>query len=118
MTALMVSARSSKIHIYTDSQALIHGFHSTITNCNLSNRSLEKIPNYTIWNLVQYIIDTMALDVILHKVKAHDGNTFNDIADSLAKHDHSLPPIRPDLTGIGSRNLAMSFHLVTIESSI
>jgi hypothetical protein len=54
----------------------------------------------------------------LHKVKAHDGNNFNDIANSLAKNGRSLLPITPVLTGLGSRNLAMSFRDITIESSI
>jgi ribonuclease HI len=118
MIALLVSPKSAVIHIHTDSQALIHGFRSIITNCSLSNRSLEKTPNYTIWNLVQYIVDTLALDVNLHKVKAHDGNTLNDIADSLAKNGRSHPPITPVLTGLQAQNLTICFKAVNIESSI
>jgi len=60
----------------------------------------------------------MALEVNLHKVKAHDGNTLNDIADSLAKSGRALPPISPVLIGLGFRNLTMRFLDVDIESSI
>lgn len=34
---------------------------------------------------LHHIIKTLKLEVTLTKIKAHSGNTFNDIADALAK---------------------------------
>src|SRR5215216_5526198 len=84
----------------------------------LSNRKMEKIPNYTIWNLIQYTQDMLNLRINLFKVKAHDEDILNDQADFLAKTGRDLPPIMPNITGIGSRNLIILLDHIPIESSI
>ena len=41
--------------------------------------------NYIIWEAIKQIIKEKELIIVFNKVKAHNGNNFNEIADKLAK---------------------------------
>ena len=38
-----------------------------------------------VWHTIHHIVNTLNLQVLLHKIKAHSGIIFNELADSLAK---------------------------------
>src|SRR5215216_6805128 len=97
LSALIISPKHLTIQIYTDSQTTIHGFYSHITQQSFSIRTKEKTANYTLWYLIQHIMESSELQVYLHKVKAHNGDLSNDMADSLAKAGCDLPPLSPSL---------------------
>src|SRR4051794_2165177 len=48
LSALVVTSKDSNILVYTDSQALIHGYSHYIVRNTPSTRRFEKIPNYSI----------------------------------------------------------------------
>ena len=79
---------------------------------------MEKISNYTIWNLIQHTHNVLNLCIKLFKVKAYDGDILNNQADYLAKTERNLPLISPNITSIGFRNLIVLFDHIPIESSI
>ena len=69
------------------------------------------------WYLIQHIMEYSALQVSLYKVKAHTGDSSNDIADSLAKAGRDLPPITPSLIHTPKLSLIFTFNNIPIESS-
>src|SRR4051812_993569 len=117
-TALLVSLHSSSINIFLDSQATIYGFSKYVLNNSLSPRKFEKIPNHSIWLLIKHIVDTLKLSIHLHKVKAHNNDHFNDIADQLAKAGCNTPSLIPILNNIPSSDLIFTFNKVPVEISI
>src|SRR5215216_27861 len=118
LSALIISPKHSTIQIYTDSQTTIHGFYSHITQQSFSIRTKEKSANYTLWYLIQYIMESSELQVYLHKVKAHNGDLSNNIADSLAKAGRDLPSLSPSLVHTPRLSLIYAFNNIPIESSI
>lgn len=54
--------------------------------------SIQKMNNVLLWQAIKYIISTLKLKVKLHKIKAHSNNTYNDIADHLAKSGRDISP--------------------------
>jgi ribonuclease HI len=69
-----------------DSQGLISGFHSFVTEAHLLPfRCLLQMRFYQEWALLQQIVSCWPAPVELIKVKAHAGNFGNDLADHIAK---------------------------------
>jgi hypothetical protein len=58
------------------------------------------------------------LHVNLHKVKAHNGDFSNDMADSLAKAGRDLPSLSPSFIHTSRLSLILAFNNIPIESSI
>lgn len=58
-----------------------------------SMRRFLKINNHHLWRDIKYLILHNNLDVLLHKVKAHSGDLYNDLADAEAKKGLTLPPL-------------------------
>ena len=54
-------------------------------------RRFEKFDNKSIWYAIKNIINLQTLIVYLHKVKAHQEASNNDIANHLAKDGVNLP---------------------------
>ena len=83
LTTLLVTKNTSILNIHTDSQNTINIFNSykyKYTNY----RSYIKLENQIIWELIFQVIKILDLDVILHKVKAHNNDKWNDRADEEA----------------------------------
>ena len=83
MTALLTCPQNCLVSIYTDSQSSIQLLENKTQYLN--TRKKFKIKNFSIISSIQHIIDTLSLKITLHKIKAHSGNGFNDLADNLAK---------------------------------
>jgi ribonuclease HI len=118
LTALIVFPRNSTISIYSDSLATILGYESYVTNHNFSVRTNEKVPNYTLWLTIKYIVDHLNLNVSLVKVKGHSDDVYNNIADHIAKSGTQLPPLSINYLKIPSINILFNFNQIPIESSI
>src|SRR5829696_1834556 len=63
-------------------------------------------------------MDTLNLNIHLHKVKAHTGDHFYDIADQLAKVGCNTHPLIPVLNNIPLSDLIFTFNKVPVEISI
>jgi len=86
-TAILVAPPLCQIKIYTDSSTVIAQFnkYKLLSSISPSQRPFLKIINVYLWNGIFQVINTLALEVTLHKVKAHSGNHANEQVDKLAK---------------------------------
>jgi ribonuclease HI len=93
LLALLVSSPNSEVHIYTDSKSVIDKFKSLAANVETFKYARDRFKdNYsTLWFSVFVVMESLNLKVIMHKVKAHNNNRFNDLTDSLAKAAVLLP---------------------------
>lgn len=60
---------------------------------SLSIRRSLKLPNHVAWRFIIYLIESKNLKITFHKVKAHSGDQYNDLADEPANSARLLPPI-------------------------
>ncbi|GBB91567.1 hypothetical protein RclHR1_18940003 [Rhizophagus clarus] len=96
--ALSVSLAESTIFIYTDSQAVIDGLNLCASSSYTNSRLLT----------------------VLHvKVKGHDGNYWNEFADSLANsaHHSEMAPLLPAAAYTSSHNVRLVYDDVICESN-
>ena len=93
-TALFTVPEMERVKIYTDSQICIDTFHKISSfHPKFTKKRLLKIKNWSIWTKIIELFQSKKLTVNLIKVKAHNGNFFNERADSLAKEALKLHPI-------------------------
>jgi ribonuclease HI len=91
-TALLTIPEERNVKIFTDSLTSIQTYYKLLTpRPNFTKRKLLKITNWSIWTKVMETIQSKKLIVELIKVKAHEGNFFNEVADKLAKEALSHP---------------------------
>jgi ribonuclease HI len=83
-TALIVMPTRSKVIIYTDSACAIQNIKIIIKQIN-TREIWTKNKNPVILQMINDIVKEKRLKIICHKVKAHSGDKYNEIADSLAK---------------------------------
>jgi ribonuclease HI len=94
LTLLVTIPANKTVNIYCDSQATI----SAIKSSSHKNSSGKKFHNITLLRHITQIIRQQKIKLTLHKVEAHSGNKYNDIADWLAKsatmleERHSIKP--------------------------
>ena len=94
LTALLTVPESREVKIFTDSQSCIDNFHKLSSpHPKFTKKKLLKIRNWTIWTKITEASQSKRLTVKLIKVKAHNGDYFNDQADLLAKEALNLPAI-------------------------
>ncbi|GBB98270.1 hypothetical protein RclHR1_03190002 [Rhizophagus clarus] len=86
--ALSVSLDDSTITIYTDSQAAIDGLNLCASFSYTNSRLYYKTTNFELWASIESSIRSKHLTVFPIKVKGHDGNYWNEFADSLANSAH------------------------------
>ncbi|GET04412.1 ribonuclease H-like domain-containing protein [Rhizophagus clarus] len=86
--ALSVTPKDSVVSLYTDSQAAIDGLHSCSSSTYTNSRFYYKTTNFELWASIECCIREKRLSVLPVKVKGHDGNYWNDFADSLANSAH------------------------------
>ena len=93
-TALLTVPKSRKVKIFTDSQTCIDILHKfQIPYPKFTRRKLFKIKNWSIWIKIKEAIQSKELKVKLIKVKAHEGDYFNERADQLAKEALNSPAL-------------------------
>lgn len=119
LTALLVMPKEATIHIYTDSMCAIFSL------CKIIKKEKEFIwkdaQNPIILQVIDEIINELNLKINLHKVEAHTGNLFNEIADSLAKIP--LTQIKQEIItikhqNIKSRSYIPTWNSIPIETSV
>ncbi|GBB97183.1 hypothetical protein RclHR1_29310001 [Rhizophagus clarus] len=86
--ALSVSLTDSTISIYTDSQAAIDGLHLCASSSYTNSRLYYKTTNFKLWASIKRSIHAKRLTIYPVKVKGHDGNYWNEFADSLTTSTH------------------------------
>ncbi len=118
LAALIVSAPKAQVTLFTNSAATIAGFDNLNRLMQQSVRKREKTPNFQIWMTMDYIIRELDLNVIMIKVKAHNGDRLNDRADTLAK-DAAFHAPRLNLNYLALPELALGLTCdnLTVETS-
>jgi ribonuclease HI len=87
LSAICTCPRNSTIHIYTDSQSIISKYDKISSHPPQPNKKYSY--NYwPIWHTLLNLIKSYSLNIYFHKVPSHQDNTFNNLADSLAKHQN------------------------------
>jgi len=94
LLALLVSCEHSEVHIYTDSKSVIDKFKELAKNVDTFKYARDRLKDShsTLWFAVFVAMETLDLNVIMHKVKSHNNNLFNDQTDALAKQACTLEP--------------------------
>src|SRR3989337_958032 len=84
----------SEVHIYTDSKSVIDKFKYLAAHVDTFKYARDRLKDShsTLWYSVFVAMETLDLSVILHKVKSHNNNKYNDLTDSLAKAACDLTP--------------------------
>ena len=82
-TALLTILSHSAVNVYTDSAATISGINNVLSTYNTTKWT--QINNKSLLLHIRSCIFRKTLNLTLHKIKGHSDNTYNDIADSLAK---------------------------------
>ncbi|RHZ80674.1 hypothetical protein Glove_132g171 [Diversispora epigaea] len=83
-TTLIVMPTKSKVIIYTDSTCAIQNMKTIMEKINTREIGIKN-KNPILLQMINDIMKEKKLKVICHKVKAHSGDKYNEIADSLAK---------------------------------
>ena len=117
-TALLTVPESSTAKIFTDSQTCI----DTLDKINnphpkFTKRKLLKIKNWSIWIKIKETIQSKGLIVKLKKVKAHNGDFFNERVDSLAKEALKLEALEIMDCESGPINAIPSWNDITVDTS-
>ena len=87
---LLVSPPNADIRVYTDSKCTIDHYEYLISTPSFTSpRNIFKQNNNIVWAIFCEILETKKIDLKFIKVKAHDGNHFNEMVDSLAKNTHA-----------------------------
>lgn len=92
LTATIKAIESLKIpcqiNIYSDSNYVIKGITEWIhiwKNNQWKNSSKSLISHYELWKKLNDLVYESHHTVLFHKVKAHSGIEYNELADKLAK---------------------------------
>ncbi|GBB85652.1 hypothetical protein RclHR1_12140001 [Rhizophagus clarus] len=117
--ALSVSSDDSTITIYTDSQAAIDGLSLCASSSYSNSRLYYKTTNFELWASIESSIRSKCLTVFPVKVKGHDGNYWNEFADSLANsaHHSDMAPLLPAAVYTSSHDVRLVFDNVVCESN-
>lgn len=71
-----------KVHIISDSNYVIKGITEWIVNWRKKN--FKKVKNVDLWKELDELVQIYSDQVSWEWVKGHDGNEYNEMADSLA----------------------------------
>ncbi|GBB87079.1 hypothetical protein RclHR1_13540006 [Rhizophagus clarus] len=117
--ALSVSPNDSTITIYTDSQAAINGLSLCASSSYSNSRLYYKTTNFELWASIESSIRSKRLTVFPVKVKGHDGNYWNEFADSLANsaHHSDMAPLLPAAVYTSSHNVRLVYDNIVCESN-
>ncbi|GBB88007.1 hypothetical protein RclHR1_14510004 [Rhizophagus clarus] len=117
--ALSVTPADSTVTIYTDSQAAIDGLKLCASSSYSNSRLFYKTTNFELWASIERLIHTKSLAVFPVKVKGHDGNYWNEFADSLANsaHHSDMAPLLPVNAYTSSHSVRLVYDNVVCESN-
>ncbi|GES87177.1 ribonuclease H-like domain-containing protein [Rhizophagus clarus] len=117
--ALSVFLADSTISIYTDSQTAIDGLHLYASSVYTNSRLFYKITNFELCASIKHFIHAKRLMIYPVKVKGHDGNYWNEFANSLANSayhsDNAL--LLPVADYISTHNVHLIYDDVVCESN-
>ncbi|GET02917.1 ribonuclease H-like domain-containing protein [Rhizophagus clarus] len=85
---LAVTPADSTVSIYTDSQTTIDGLRLCASFSYTNSRLYYKTSNFELWASIERCIYGNQFTVLPIKVKGHNGNYWNEFADSLANTAH------------------------------
>ncbi|GBB86688.1 hypothetical protein RclHR1_13070008 [Rhizophagus clarus] len=110
--ALSISPDESTISIYTDSQAAIDGLNLCASFSYTNSRLYYKSTNFELWASIESSIRLKLLTVFSVKVKGHDGNYWNEFADSLTNsaHHSDMAPLLPVVAYTSSHNVRLVYE--------
>ncbi|GBB85351.1 hypothetical protein RclHR1_11900001, partial [Rhizophagus clarus] len=117
--ALSVTPADSTVTIYTDSQAAIDGLQLCASSSYSNSRLFYKTTNFELWASIERLVHTKSLAVFPVKVKGHDGNYWNEFADSLANSAHysDMAPLLPVDAYTSSHSVRLVYDNVVCESN-
>src|SRR5256885_721776 len=90
LSILMVIPTKCLMHLYMDSNNLIQGMKLLLNNRSKFIATKLRLNNYILWDCIEGLITQKSITIITHKVKAHDGDIYNEKADILAKQGAEL----------------------------
>ncbi|GBB99139.1 hypothetical protein RclHR1_34260001 [Rhizophagus clarus] len=117
--ALSVTPDDSVVSIYTDSQAAIDGLRFCASSTYTNSRFYYKTTNFELWASIECCVHEKRLSVFPVKVKGHDGNYWNDFADSLANSAHQSDdafPL-PEAIFTSSHSIHLAYDDIICESN-
>ena len=87
LSVFEVCPSGSKIHLFTDSQAVVFGLNAIISGKYWDSpiSHIIKKPEWTSWEVIALTFSLKKLKCKVTKVEAHTGDTYNEEADRLAK---------------------------------
>ncbi|GBB87397.1 hypothetical protein RclHR1_13860009 [Rhizophagus clarus] len=117
--ALSVTPADSTVTIYTDSQAAIDGLRLCASSSYSNSRLFYKTTNFELWASIERLVHSKSLAVFPVKVKGHDGNYWNEFADSLANsaHHSDTAPLLPVDAYTSSHPVRLVYDNVVCESN-
>jgi len=114
LSAISTCPRCSHITIYTDSQSIISKYNKLKNSPPTSNKQ-HSYNYWPIWHTLLNLIQTYQLSVNLHKVTAHSNNTFNNIADELAKNQNHLYSLNFHHDNIYNPSYYLQYNKLALE---
>ncbi|GBB95082.1 hypothetical protein RclHR1_24700003 [Rhizophagus clarus] len=117
--ALCVTPEASVVSIYTDSQAAIDGLRLCASSTYTNSRLYYKPTNFELWASIECCVREKRLSVFPVKVKGHDGNYWNDFADSLANSAHQSDdafPL-PEAIYTSAHSIRLAYDDIVCESN-
>ncbi|GBB87395.1 hypothetical protein RclHR1_13860007 [Rhizophagus clarus] len=117
--ALSATLADFTITIYTDFQAAIDGLRLCASSSYTNSRLYYKTTNFELWAFIERLVYTKSLAVSPDKVKGHDGNYWNEFADSLANFTHhsDMAPLLPVDAYTSSHSVRLVYDNVVCESN-
>ena len=88
LSAITTVSCNSQVLIFTDSQLIISKYQTQITLNHASTKQF-KFNYWPIWQTLLNIVKSLNIQLNFTKVQAHSDNSFNNIADSLAKNHYT-----------------------------
>ena len=111
ISIVSVLNKNSKVTLYTDSANVISKF--ALLKRETIFRRKRKTSNYNLWDILFLIIDKLNIEVNFVKVKAHDGDRFNEMADYLAKRGTTEPRLN-----VNNKRVTFKANLAWLEHSV
>src|SRR6185295_19336410 len=87
LSALITAPRNCTIHIHTDLQSVISKYHSLSNSTH--TLSYTHTPYFSLWHTLINFIKSYNINIIFHKVTAHQDDQYNNLADQLACSHHN-----------------------------
>ena len=118
-TALLTIPEFREVEIFTDSQVCIDTHYKVQkSHPKFTKRRLLKIKNWTIWTKIKETIQSKNLKVKLTKVKAHNGDFFNEKADQLAKEALNSTTLEMSFNEAGPITAPPTWNNITIDMPV